>query len=155
MKELTRNESSVIINMIKDPGSIDLAIDILINSDRRIHRSLAAKLAHCCEVNSYFSRFKINNSWARIRAKHWTNRWIPENTIETEKHTYRMKTLNAKKGSKPPKRHKTVLVKVGEEYCRGTYCEENRSWLVAGRFVRPKDVIWFKEKTHDKRIPNI
>lgn len=154
MRILTRDESAQLIAMLQMESTVELALDILVNIDGIIHPTCAEKLGEIWGTRqSLIANLRaqlwardrdLDVDWQRIRAKHWSPRWRNLGLIETEKHIYHMNDLKARRGHKPKKR-KTVLVKVGNGFDRGTYCEENNSWLVNGEFVKPKEVTWYKE----------
>lgn len=148
------------MGMLSMTGAKDLAVDILLNIDGVIHSSQAHILAEHYQSNrSGQGLWRQLNApgtgaeWERIRAKHWSPGWIGNlGLIEVDKHIYRMNDLKARRGHKPPKKRKTVLVKVGEEFTKGTYCDENNSWLVNGQFVKPKEVTWYKEEKPSSKM---
>ncbi len=155
LRILSRTESAQLIAMLQMESTTELALDILVNIDGTIHPSCAERLAEVWSMRqSLVSNLRaqlwardrdLDVDWQRIRAKHWSPRWRNLGLIETEKTTYNMNDLKARRGHKPPKKRKTVLVKVDEGFTRGHYIEENDSWLVNGEFVKPKNVTWYKE----------
>jgi hypothetical protein len=129
MQSFSRIESSQIISMLQSASTKELAADILANSDKLIHRSCAKLLAHIYTRECFLGDSTL---WANIRAKHWCPLWREDKFVDVTRFREDMNNLIAKKGTKPPKKDKSVLCKVQGQYKLGRYCIECGSWLVEG-----------------------
>lgn len=155
-KEATEN----LLLMLKQPAMADFAEEILSTSDRLIQRDYIRQLDTLLTARerTYILTMSTKASQAldqlkRVRMNQWTPHWSVQEVVSLGKREYNMNNLMAKRGHKPPKKKGVVLCRVGVGYAQGRYCEENKSWLINGQFVKPSEVIWYKEKKrHDKKV---